>query len=572
MKQFLHNLSVKGGLTVVLCLFTLLILGVAGMGHVTNQQGQRTITNIDRLNADLIKPINRTRINIADAMLYMQQFINDSDSGKAEATRKALAESLVAFERADTFFTRYLNTPKDSEQGRQFEADIKVAYDQLINEGLGRQHDALKQGDISAFRALAPKVEAMKKEFRQISQGLMDYSDKRGNAFMADYANQTDTAEIAELVVLLLAAAIVLLVRMGMIRTVITPLQEAVQHFERIAQGDLSHKIQDYGRNEIGQLFSAMGNMQNGLTKTVSTVRNSSGSIHIGSREIASGNTDLSSRTEEQAAALQETAASMEELTTTVKQNADNARQGSTLAKEASTTATRGGEVVGEVITTMQGITASSKQVTDIISVIDSIAFQTNILALNASVEAARAGEQGRGFAVVASEVRNLASRSADAAKEIKALIETSAAQIDQGSALVESAGGTMRDIVESVRRVTDIMDEISSASQEQSSGIEQVNQAITQMDEVTQQNASLVEEAAAAASSLEEQAAQLETAVSIFRLPDGTANTSQPPATVNEPRAIPSSGTLTQKSAAEKQPTAKRAAAKADELEWEEF
>nr|WP_299241588.1 methyl-accepting chemotaxis protein [uncultured Halomonas sp.] len=343
-----------------------------------------------------------------------------------------------------------------------------------------------------------------------------------------------------------------------------------------IASGDLTTPI-SVSKNDKTSLLAAMRDMQDGLTKTVSTVRSSSGSIHIGSREIASGNTDLSSRTEEQAAALQQTAASMEELTTTVKQNADNARQGSTLAKEASSTATRGGEVVGEVITTMQGITASSKQVTDIISVIDSIAFQTNILALNASVEAARAGEQGRGFAVVASEVRNLASRSADAAKEIKALIEASATQINQGSALVESAGGTMRDIVESVRRVTDIMDEISSASQEQSSGIEQVNQAITQMDEVTQQNASLVEEAAAAASSLEEQAAQLETAVSIFRLSDGAANTNQIPVKANEPRVVPSSGSNKQKpapekQATEKQATEKRATAKSSELEWEEF
>ncbi|MGC3874713.1 methyl-accepting chemotaxis protein [Halomonas sp. GXIMD04776] len=228
--------------------------------------------------------------------------------------------------------------------------------------------------------------------------------------------------------------------------------------------------------------------------------------------------------------------------------------------------------MVNEVTTTMRGIAASSKQVTDIIGVIDSIAFQTNILALNASVEAARAGEQGRGFAVVASEVRNLASRSADAAKEIKALIEASALQIDQGSALVESAGGTMRDIVESVRRVTDIMDEISSASQEQSSGIEQVNQAITQMDQVTQQNASLVEEAAAAASSLEEQAEQLEAAMSIFRLSDSTAKRSTAIAPAQKaPHALPSA-TSKQVSSASKQDAAKKAPATSDEMEWEEF
>nr|WP_299379398.1 methyl-accepting chemotaxis protein [uncultured Halomonas sp.] len=577
MRYLIRNLSVKAGLTVVLGLFTLMILGVAGMGYVTNQHSEKVLEQLDSLNVEQLNALNRARFNIADTMLSFEEVVRDTAAGRSDQAEAGLANALVTMERAEKRISRFFNAPKTSEEGRQFEASIQSAYSKLMNQGLQPQLEALQQGDMAAYAVLSSKTEELRTEFRRTSQEFIGYGENRGGELMAEQAQYAATTEIVQIIVLVLAIAIVLLVRTAMIRTVIKPLQEAVQHFGLIAKGDLSHAVADRGRNEIGQLFSAMRDMQDGLTKTVSTVRSSSGSIHIGSREIASGNTDLSSRTEEQAAALQQTAASMEELTTTVKQNADNARQGSTLAKEASSTATRGGEVVGEVITTMQGITASSKQVTDIISVIDSIAFQTNILALNASVEAARAGEQGRGFAVVASEVRNLASRSADAAKEIKALIEASATQINQGSALVESAGGTMRDIVESVRRVTDIMDEISSASQEQSSGIEQVNQAITQMDEVTQQNASLVEEAAAAASSLEEQAAQLETAVSIFRLSDGAANTNQIPVKANEPRVVPSSGSNKQKpapekQATEKQATEKRATAKSSELEWEEF
>ncbi len=302
-------------------------------------------------------------------------------------------------------------------------------------------------------------------------------------------------------------------------RSITGPIGTAVNVAERVAEGDLGSRIEVNGTDETARLLAALKRMNDALVGIVGTVRNSSDSIATGSAQIASGNADLSQRTEEQASALEETAASMEQLGSTVKQNADNARQANQLAMSASTVAIQGGEVVGEVVETMKGINDSSKKIADIISVIDGIAFQTNILALNAAVEAARAGEQGRGFAVVASEVRSLAQRSADAAKEIKSLITASVERVEQGTVLVDRAGTTMEEVVTAIRRVTDIMGEISSASVEQSQGVSQVGEAVSQMDQVTQQNAALVEESAAAADSLRQQAQQLVSAVAVFKL-----------------------------------------------------
>jgi methyl-accepting chemotaxis protein len=292
----------------------------------------------------------------------------------------------------------------------------------------------------------------------------------------------------------------------------------AAQVAHRIANGDLATSV-PLKRGDDSSLMQAIEHMRSSLAKVVDEVRTGTDRIATASSEIATGNQDLSSRTEEQASSLEETAASMEQLTSTVKQNADNARQANQLAVSASEVAIRGGVVVGRVVETMGSINESSRKIVDIIGVIDGIAFQTNILALNAAVEAARAGEQGRGFAVVAAEVRNLAQRSAAAAKEIKGLIERSVGKVGEGSALVAEAGDTMEQIVASVRRVTDIMGEITTASHEQTSGIEQINQAVTQMDQVTQQNAALVEEAAAASQSLQEEAGDLSRVVSVFRL-----------------------------------------------------
>jgi methyl-accepting chemotaxis protein len=322
-------------------------------------------------------------------------------------------------------------------------------------------------------------------------------------------------------IIILVASCIALamLLAVWVSRLIARPIEEAVAVAQRVAGGDLTADIQSTSKDEAGQLLDALKTMNGSLLTIVAEVRQGTSTITTASTEIAAGNLDLSSRTEQQASSLEETASAMEELTSTVKQNADNAKQANQLAVSASEVASAGGDVVGKVVDTMGSINESSRKIADIISVIDGIAFQTNILALNAAVEAARAGEQGRGFAVVASEVRSLAQRSAAAAKEIKGLIEGSVAQVDLGSKLVEEAGTTMTEVVNSVRRVTDIVAEITSASQEQSEGIEQINLAITQMDEVTQQNAALVEQAAAAAQSLQEQAEKLTDTVSVFKL-----------------------------------------------------
>jgi methyl-accepting chemotaxis protein len=302
-------------------------------------------------------------------------------------------------------------------------------------------------------------------------------------------------------------------------RSITRPVAGAAGLADAVSQGDLSHRLAVDGSDEIARLVASLDSMSNGLQQLVARVRQSSDSIQTASNEVAQGNHDLSARTEQQASALEETAASMEQLSSTVRQNADSARQANQLAQSASSVAVKGGEVVGQVVLTMKGINDSSRKIADIIGVIDGIAFQTNILALNAAVEAARAGEQGRGFAVVASEVRSLAGRSADAAKEIKSLISASVKRVEEGSALVDQAGNTMTEVVSSIRRVTDIMGEISAASAEQSQGVAQVGEAVQQMDHATQQNAALVEEIAAAASSLKSQALELVQTVAIFKL-----------------------------------------------------
>ncbi|MBQ5941518.1 methyl-accepting chemotaxis protein [Massilia sp. AB1] len=360
------------------------------------------------------------------------------------------------------------------------------------------------------------------------------------------------------------ALALAAAVAWSITRSITRPVAKALEVANTVAAGDLTSRIEVDTRDEMGQLLQALKAMNENLARTVGVVRTGTDTIAVAAAQVAAGSQDLSSRTEQQAGALEETASSMEELTSTVRQNADNARQANVLAEAAANVAARGGQVIGQVVGTMGEINDSANKINDIIGVIDGIAFQTNILALNAAVEAARAGEQGRGFAVVAGEVRNLAQRSANAAKEIKALIGASTDKVASGSKLVAEAGATMQEIVDSVRRVTDIMAEISSASMEQTSGIEQINQAVVQMDETTQQNAALVEEAAAASSQMQEQAAILAKAVAVFQI--GAAQAAPVAAQVKTP-ALPKPAAAPVPARA---PAKARASATAGD--WEEF
>ncbi|KQP22474.1 hypothetical protein ASF43_00645 [Pseudorhodoferax sp. Leaf267] len=377
---------------------------------------------------------------------------------------------------------------------------------------------ALAVTDAAAAQAQVP---AFQKVFSDLESQMAQQADligKKSEAVHEAAAASVATARLQVAASLAVAAVLLLSAALWLARQLSQPMASAVHVADQLAQGDLTSAVHPCGNDETRQLLDAMARMQSRFGDIVVSVKSNADSLASASVQIAQGNHDLSARTEQQASALQQTAASMDQLSSTVTQNADSARQAKELAVRASGVAAQGGEVVGQVVRTMKDIEDSSRKIADIIGVIDGIAFQTNILALNAAVEAARAGEQGRGFAVVASEVRGLAVRSAEAAKEIKALIATSVQRVAVGTGLVDKAGTTMGEVVVAIRRVTDIMGEISTASDGQASGVSQVGQAVTQMDQTTQQNAALVEEMAAAASSLKGQAQALVDAVSVFR------------------------------------------------------
>ncbi|EHD2970736.1 TPA: Tar ligand binding domain-containing protein [Escherichia coli] len=415
----------------------------------------------------------------------------------------------------NVYRTRLVKTPADD----ALDGELNQRYQAYIS-GL---QPMLKYAKNGMFEAIinheSEQVRTLDNAYNQQLSKAIDIRSARAHQLVEQAHQRTRLGGIFMIGAFILALVMTLITFMVLRRIVISPLQHAAQRIEKIARGDLTSADEPTGRSEIGRLSRHLQQMQHSLALTVGAVRQGAEEIYRGTSEISAGNTDLSARTEEQAAAIEQTAASMEQLTATVKQNSANAHHASKLAQEASSKAGDGGQTVSGVVRTMSNISSSSKKISEITAVINSIAFQTNILALNAAVEAARAGEQGRGFAVVASEVRTLASRSAQAAKEIEGLIGESVRLIGKGADEVATAGKTMSAIVDAVASVTHIMQEIASASDEQSRGITQVSQAISEMDKVTQQNASLVEEASAAAVSLEEQAARLTEAVDVFRL-----------------------------------------------------
>ena len=521
------NLSIGARLSLGFGAVLALLLALAGLSHyeLSRIAGiNRMITQETWAKANAISVVDVT--TRANARANLELIVNADPAATQrlfeliEANRKRIDEALATM--------RPLMKTADAAARLRALEEARGRYVKSF-QSVGA---VLKGGDREGARQrllqeTLPILDSLQDHIIALSRQQAAEMDEAGTASQA----VIDEAERLNAGLSALALAVGALLAWRVSRSITRPLARAVKAAETVASGDLGQRIESGSRDETGRLLQALQDMQDRLAGAVRAIRQGSETISSASGQIAAGNTDLSSRTEEQAASLEETAASMEELASTVKQNADNARQANQLAASASEIALRGGAAVSAVVGTMQDISASSHKISDIVSVIDGIAFQTNILALNAAVEAARAGEQGKGFAVVAGEVRSLAQRSAQAAREVKALIEDSVGKVGAGARQAEGAGATMQEIVTAVQHVTDIMGEIAAASHEQASGIDQVNRAVAQMDEVTQQNAALVEEAAAAAGSMQDQARELVRAVGVFRLAEDSARRGQDPA-----------------------------------------
>ncbi|WP_238879129.1 methyl-accepting chemotaxis protein [Achromobacter xylosoxidans] len=514
------NLSIGTRLTLGFGTVLALLLALTGLSQyeLTHIGGiNRAITEQTWAKANAINIIDVT--TRANARANLELIVNTDPRtaetlfARIDTNRKTIDQALETL--------RPLFRTEDERQKLRLLEDVRGRYVKSF-QGVGA---LLKRGERDAARQrlleeTLPLLDGLQDRVIEISRIQSAEMVDAG----ADSQRVIDNAGMLNLILSAMAVVLGGLFAWRVSKSITAPLAQAVSVAETVARGDLGQPIHAVTRDETGRLLRALHDMQDKLAGAVRTIRAGSETISSAAGQIAAGNTDLSSRTEEQAASLEETAASMEELASTVKQNADNARQANQLAASASEVAQRGGAVVSAVVSTMGDISASSRKISEIVSVIDGIAFQTNILALNAAVEAARAGEQGKGFAVVAGEVRSLAQRSAQAAREVKTLIEASVSKVAEGAGQAENAGTTMQEVVASVKRVTDIMGEIAAASQEQASGIEQVNRAVSQMDEVTQQNAALVEEAAAAAGSMQDQAHALVRAVGVFRLSEDAA------------------------------------------------
>jgi len=512
----MNNLKISTRLMVLIGSLSALLVLIGGIGLQGISQSSDALKTVyeDRTVAvGQIADINR--LNLANRLLIAVSLINPVPEEITKSTTQIEA-NIVAI---DKVWAEYTATGLTEEETRLVK---KLGEDRakFTQDGLRPILAALRANDMEeAKRLTLGNTRAL---YAPVSEGIaaliklqLEVAKKEYDAGVARY----QSIRIVAISAIIAGVLFAVLFGMTLIRGIARSLNQAIEASKAVAQGDLNHPIPRGGKDEVAVLLGSLSDMQVSLAKVVTHVRQGSESVATASVQISQGNHDLSGRTEEQASALEETAASMEELSSTVKQNADNARQANQLAQSASTVAVQGGEVVGQVVETMKHINDSSKRIFDIIGVIDGIAFQTNILALNAAVEAARAGEQGRGFAVVASEVRSLAGRSAEAAKEIKGLIGASVERVEQGNVLADQAGVTMTEVVSAIKRVTDLMGEISAASAEQSQGVAQVGEAIMQMDQTTQQNAALVEESAAAADSLKTQAEQLVAAVSVFKL-----------------------------------------------------
>jgi len=494
----------------VLALVVVLALSLVRVQHLGNTVDQLASEQVERLQLAL-----RWRSNIAVNATRVFAIAQTDGDDLQNYFKDMMAATTADTTTVQKRYTELEHSPEGLRIQEEL-ATVRKSYLETRDKALALK----KAGDMAqakgyALGSFAPVAD----KYNAVADKMVAYQVQRSAEQASEAAELIRSYRTTVLVAGVAGLALLGLLSWVVVQRIRRSLAEVASVAQRIGEGDLSQPIQAQGRGEVAQMMRAMEGMQTSLVRIVGDVRQSSDSIATGSSEIATGNADLSQRTEEQASNLQQTAASMEQITSTVKNNSDTAQRAAVLAGSASAAAVKGGEVVGQVVATMQDIAAASKKITDIIAVIDGIAFQTNILALNAAVEAARAGEQGRGFAVVASEVRSLAQRSAEAAKEIKTLIGASVEKVDNGAQLVSNAGQSMEDIVTQVKRVSDLIGEISSATGEQTIGISQVGEAVTQLDQVTQQNAALVEQSAAAADSLKHQAAKLAQIVSVFRL-----------------------------------------------------
>jgi methyl-accepting chemotaxis protein len=512
----MKNLTLRARLVGTMLFLGLLIVAIGLMG----MSGMRaTHGALEQVYSNQL--VSSIAINNAKNLLSRARFALDRAVFHPDApdVAKTLNRARDFVQQSTVEWQRYLALPRDADEDR-LARTLDGERNKYINEGLLALADAVQQGDADKIEQLSMKsMTTLFGSFDKDSRALDDY--QMAVAKQSFEASQQRFTLLMGLSIgaIVLGAVLAALSAFLLLRAIMRPLDQALGHFGLMAAGDLSHPVAVDRNDEMGKLLQGLSDMQRQLAATVRGVRDSSSTIAGASSEIAAGNMNLSTRTEQQAGSIEETASSLEELTTTVQHNVDNVRQASQMANSAAEVAMRGGQIVSQVVETMGAIDASSKRIVDIITVIDGIAFQTNILALNAAVEAARAGEQGRGFAVVAGEVRNLAQRSAAAAKEIKDLITTSVANVDAGAGLVGKAGATMDEIVDSVTRMTDIMAEVLAAGAEQGAGIQQINEAVGQLDQVTQQNAALVEEAAAATAALQDQAASLQQLVGTFKL-----------------------------------------------------